>query len=172
MFRPGREEVAIAVPSFDVVSEVDMHEVTNAVDQASREVATRFDFKGTGAKFSLDGPELTLAGPSEFHLQQMLEILRQKLAKRRVDVGCLAVGEPETSGQQARQRLTVRQGLDVDLARKVVKEIKVAKLKVQASIQGDRVRVSGKKRDDLQDVIARLREHDFGLPFQYVNFRD
>jgi len=160
------------VPSFDVVSEVDMHEVTNALDQANREVTTRFDFKGSGSKFTLEGSEVRLVAASEFQLQQMLDVLRQKLSKRQVDVGCLEVGEPETVGREARQRVTVRQGLDTELCRKVVKEVKGTKIKVQVSIQGDRVRVSGKKRDDLQEVIVFLKEREFGLPFQYANFRD
>lgn len=160
------------MPTFDVVSEVDMHEVHNAVDQANREVNTRFDFKGTGSKFELAEADVTMTSESDFQLKQMLEILNQKLAKRKVDVGCLSIADPEMSGSEARQVVTVRQGLDTDLCRKVVKEIKGAKLKVQASIQGDRVRVAGKKRDDLQDVIAHLKDKDFGLPFQYINFRD
>ena len=160
------------MPSFDVVSEVDMHEVANAVDQASREVGTRFDFKGTESSFAQDGEVVTITSESDFQVQQMLEILRGRLAKRKVDIGCLAVADPETVGKLTRQRVTIRQGLDSDLCRRVVREIKGSKLKVQASIQGDRVRVSGKKRDDLQQVIGQLREIDFGLPFQYVNFRD
>lgn len=160
------------MPSFDVVSEVDMHEVANAVDQASREVGTRFDFKGTESSFAQDSEVVTITSESDFQVQQMLEILKGRLAKRKVDIGCLTVSDPETAGKLARQRVTIRQGLDSDLCRRVVREIKGSKLKVQASIQGDRVRVSGKKRDDLQQVIGRLKEIDFGLPFQYVNFRD
>ncbi|MEM7253834.1 MAG: YajQ family cyclic di-GMP-binding protein [Pseudomonadota bacterium] len=160
------------MPSFDVVSEVDMHEVTNAVDQARREIDTRFDFKGTNSAIEHETATITLVSESDFQLQQILDVLRSKMVKRKIDVGCLAVSEPEMSGQQVRQELTVRQGLDSDLCRNVVKHIKGAKLKVQASIQGDRVRVSGKKRDDLQSVISLLKEEDFGLPFQYENFRD
>ena len=160
------------MPSFDVVSEVDMHEVTNAVDQANREVRTRFDFKGTGSKYEREGGNVLLTAQSEFQLQQMVDILRQKLAKRGVDVACLAVGDAQTVGQEARQQVTVRQGLDTDLCRKVVKEIKSTKVKVQASIQGDRVRITGKKRDDLQSIITILKGQDYDLPFQYINFRD
>ncbi|MFT5392213.1 MAG: hypothetical protein ACI8PT_002410 [Gammaproteobacteria bacterium] len=160
------------MPTFDVVSEVDMHEVSNAVDQSSREVNTRFDFKGTGSKFELEDGEISMVSESEFQLQQMLEVLRAKLSKRKVDVACLSIGDVQMTLNEARQRITVRQGLDSDLCRKVVKEIKTAKLKVQASIQGDQVRVSGKKRDDLQDVIALLKDKDYELPFQYINFRD
>lgn len=160
------------MPSFDVVSEVDMHEVTNAVDQANREVTTRFDFKGTGSKYEREGGNVLLTAQSEFQLQQMVDILRQKLAKRGVDVACLAVGDAQTVGQEARQQVTVRQGLDTDLCRKVVKEIKSTKVKVQAGIQGDRVRITGKKRDDLQSIITILKGQDYDLPFQYINFRD
>lgn len=160
------------MPSFDVVSEFDAHEASNAVNQASREVDTRFDFKGTGSKFVLDGNVITLTSESEFQLQQMLDILRQKLAKRGVDVGCLDEQEPEVSSSQARQSVVLRQGIDTELARDLVKRVKAAKLKVQAAIQGDKVRISGKKRDDLQAVIAMLKEADVGLPLQYDNFRD
>lgn len=160
------------MPSFDVVSEVDMHEVSNAVDQARREVGTRFDFKGTDSKYELADDVVTLISESDFQIKQMLDILRTRLSKRNVDVGCLLEDDPVESGKTVSQKVTVRQGLDSDLCRKVVKEIKGAKLKVQSSIQGDRVRVSGKKRDDLQDAISLLKEKEFELPFQYTNFRD
>jgi uncharacterized protein YajQ (UPF0234 family) len=160
------------MPSFDVVSEVDMHEVTNAVDQANREVGTRFDFKGTGSKFDLDGSVVTLTSQSEFQLQQMMDVLTSKLARRGVDVSCLDAAEPELAGQEARQKVTLRQGIDKDLARRIVKRIKDAKFKVQAAVQGEQVRVTGKKRDDLQAVIADLRQADLGLPLQFTNFRD
>ena len=160
------------MPSFDVVSEVDMHEVTNAVDQANREVTTRFDFKGTGSRFDLEGGVVTLVSQSDFQLKQMMDVLVAKLAKRGVDVGCLQTAEPELAGQEARQRVTLRQGIDRDLARRIVKRIKDAKLKVQAAVQGEQVRVTGKKRDDLQAVITDLRGADLGLPLQFTNFRD
>ena len=146
------------MPSFDVVSDFDSHEARNGVDQANREVTTRFDFKGTGSKFELDGEVISLTTQSDFQLKQMMDILHQKLSKRGVDLGCLEEQEPEFSGSEARQKL--------------VKQIKAAKLKVQAAIQGDKLRVSGKKRDDLQAVIAMLKETDIGLPLQYENFRD
>jgi len=158
--------------SFDVVSEVDMHEVSNAVDQANREVSTRFDFKGTDSKFEVDAAVVNLSSPSEFQLKQMLDILNSKLSKRKVDIGCLEIGEVEMSGQQARQKVTIRQGIDKDRARKIVKQIKSSGLKLQAAIQGEQVRVTGKKRDDLQAVIASLRKTDYGLPLQFTNFRD
>ncbi len=160
------------MPTFDLVSEVDMHEVSNAVDQANREVTNRFDFKGTDSRFERDEAVITSVSESDFQLQQMLDMLKSRLVKRGIDIACLEVGEPEVTGRQARQRITIRQGLDQELCRRLVKEVKSSKLKVQASIQGDRLRVSGKKRDDLQAVIARLRELDVGLPLQYVNFRD
>ncbi|HEC17449.1 MAG TPA: YajQ family cyclic di-GMP-binding protein [Sedimenticola sp.] len=160
------------MPSFDAVSEVDLQEVRNAVDQANREIGTRFDFKGVDAKFELSGAEITLRAEVEFQLQQMMDILEKKLVKRKIDIGCMDIKEPETSLNAARQQVIIRQGIDTDTCKKIVKAIKAAKLKVQAQIQGERVRVTGKKRDDLQQVIALLRESDFGLPLQYINFRD
>ena len=160
------------MPSFDVVSEVDMHEVTNAVDQANREVSTRFDFKGSGARYERNDDEIVMTAPSEFQLQQMLDILQTKLARRGVDIACLEIGEPRASGKEVRQTVTVRQGLDSPLARQIVKLIKDSKLKVQAAIQGEKVRVTGKKRDDLQKIIAMLKEADLDMPLQFNNFRD
>ncbi|MFQ5675370.1 MAG: YajQ family cyclic di-GMP-binding protein, partial [bacterium] len=144
--------------SFDIVSEVNMHEVTNAVDQANREVSTRFDFKGSDARFELTAPEIILHGESEFQLKQMMDILSGKLAKRGVDLKAIALEKPEVFGKGARQKATVRQGVETEMARKIVKMIKDMKLKVQAAIQGEKVRVSGKKKDDLQKVIAMLKE--------------
>ena len=160
------------MPSFDVVSDFDAHEASNAVDQANREVNTRFDFKGTGSTFALDGQVVRLTTQSDFQLKQMLDILRQKLAKRSIDIGCLDEQEPEITGSEARQDVVLRRGIDSDLARKLVKQIKGSKIKVQAAIQGDKLRVSGKKRDDLQAVIRLLKDTDAGLPLQYENFLD
>ncbi len=160
------------MPSFDVVSEFDAHEARNAVDQANREVATRFDFKGTDSHYEIEGEQILLASQSDFQLQQMLDILRQKLAKRGIDVGCMDPQEPELALNKARQKVLLRQGIDTERARKLVKTIKASKLKVQAAIQGDKLRISGKKRDDLQAAIALLKEQDIGLPLQYENFRD
>ena len=160
------------MPSFDVVSEVDMHEVTNAVDQANREVSTRFDFKGSNARYELNESVVTMKAESEFQLQQMLDILQTKLSRRGVDITCLELGDPQQSGKEVRLEVTIRQGLDSELSKKIVKLIKDAKLKVQAAIQGDKVRVNGKKRDDLQQVIAMLKEAKLDLPLQYNNFRD
>lgn len=160
------------MPSFDVVSEVDLQEVRNAVDQANREIGTRFDFKGVKASFELLGSEIRLLAEQEFQLQQMMDILRQKLVKRQVDIGSLDAAAPVTSLNAARQTVTVRQGIDADTARALVKALKTSKLKVQAQIQGEQLRVSGKQRDDLQGAIALMREGDWGLPLQFTNFRD
>lgn len=160
------------MPSFDVVSKVDKHELQNAIDQVNREISTRFDFQGTEARVEGSEEELTLVAESDFQLQQMRTILDTKLAKRGVDVGCLEAKEPEIAGKRARQSIRVRQGIDKETARKIIKIVKESKLKLQAAIQGDQVRISGKKRDDLQQVIALLRETDLDLPLQYINFRD
>ena len=160
------------MPSFDVVSEVDMHEASNAIDQANREVTTRFDFKDAGARFELNESEIHLSAQVDFQLQQMQDILRTKLAKRSVDTACLDAQEIELSGQTAKQKIIIRQGLDAVLAKKIVKLIKESKMKLQASIQGDKVRITGKKRDDLQQAIALLKDADIDLPLQYDNFRD
>ena len=160
------------MPSFDVVSDFDAHEASNGVDQANRKVNTRFDFKGTGSKFELDGQLITLTTQSDFQLNQMLDMLRQKLSKRGIDIGCLDEKEPEFSGSEARQQVIMRKGIETDLARRLVKTVKGSKLKVQAAIQGDKLRISGKKRDDLQAAIALLKDADVDLPLQYENFRD
>ncbi|MEM1263116.1 MAG: YajQ family cyclic di-GMP-binding protein [Pseudomonadota bacterium] len=160
------------MPSFDIVSEVDMHEAQNAVDQANKEVSTRFDFKGTNSSFSLQESAIELDGEVSFQLDQMRGILTEKMSRRGIDVGCLDTGTPITSGQRAKQTITIRQGLDSDFAKRIVKDVKASKLKVQCAIQGDKVRVTGKKRDDLQQCIALLRDADLGLPLQFENFRD
>lgn len=160
------------MPSFDVVSEVDMHEASNAIDQANREVANRFDFKGSGSRYEQDEATITLHSQTDFQLRQMLDILQDKLTRRGVDIACLKIDEPEVTGREARQRVTLRQGLDTPLAKEIVQAIKQAKLKVQPTIMGDHVRVAGKKRDDLQQVIALLRGGKFELPLQFINFRD
>lgn len=160
------------MPSFDIVSELDMHEVTNAVDQANREVSNRFDFKGTNARFEQNENLITITAEADFQLKQLWDILENKLIKRSVDVACAELGDPDVNVAEARQVVTLRQGLDSTLTKKLVKMIKEAKLKVQASIQGDQVRVNGKKRDDLQSVIAMLKDSDFEMPLQFTNFRD
>ncbi len=160
------------MPSFDVVSEVDKHEVANATDQANREVTTRFDFKGTGSVFEREECTITSLSQSDFQLGQMLDILQSKLTKRGVDIDCLDVQDVEVAGNRARQKITVREGLDSNLCREIVKAIKSSKIKVQAAIQGDTVRVSGKKRDDLQKIITLLKDMKLGMPLQFKNFRD
>lgn len=160
------------MPSFDTVSEVDLQEVTNAVDQANREVGNRYDFKGSCAKVEHSDSQLNLQADNEFQLGQVKDILHKKLAKRGINLRSLEEGRLETSNNQARQIVTVRQGIGQDVARKIVKLVKESKLKVQVSIQGDKVRVNGKKRDDLQSVISLLKEAPIELPLQYINFRD
>lgn len=160
------------MPSFDVVSDFDQHEVVNAVDQANREVNTRFDFKGTGSKYELEGQLIILSSQSDFQLNQMLDILRQKLTKRGIDIACMKEDDPEITLNQAKQNVLLRKGIEMVLAKSLVKTIKGSKLKVQAAIQGDKLRVSGKKRDDLQSAISLLKDTDVDLPLQYENFRD
>lgn len=160
------------MPSFDIVSEVDPHELSNAVDQANREVNNRFDFKGSNARIEQNQYELTLITPSEYQVRQMADILDGKLAKRGIDVSSLERGKITESHNEARQVITIRHGIDQEYGKKLVKQIKASGVKVQASIQGDQVRVTGKKRDDLQQVIAMLREAKQELPLQFTNFRD
>jgi len=160
------------MPSFDIVSEVDAHELTNAVDQANRELANRFDFKNVDAKFALDDKLVTQSAPSEFQLQQMTDILRARLIARGIDARCLDFGDIETNLAGARQKITVKQGIERDLAKKIQATIKDAKLKVEAQINGDKLRVTGKKRDDLQATMALLRGQTFERPLQFDNFRD
>ncbi|MEZ5498066.1 MAG: YajQ family cyclic di-GMP-binding protein [Steroidobacteraceae bacterium] len=160
------------MPSFDVVSQIDRHELTNAVDQANRELSQRFDFKDSGAKYVLDEFAVTLTAKVEFQLQQMLDILKPRLAKRGIDVACLEVGEPQANLAEARQTVNLRHGIDQETGKKISRLIKEARLKVQAGIQGEKVRVTGKKRDDLQAAIALLRRGEFDRPLQYENFRD
>ncbi|MBP6807480.1 MAG: YajQ family cyclic di-GMP-binding protein [Chromatiaceae bacterium] len=160
------------MPSFDVVSEVDLQEVRNAVDQANREVGTRFDFKGIKANFELADDVIKLTTERDFQLRQMMDILRQKLAKRGVDIGSLDLKDTTSSLNAARQEVGLKQGIDTETAKSMIKSLKTAKLKVQAQIQGEQLRVSGKNRDDLQEAIAQLREGDWGLPLKFTNFRD
>ena len=160
------------MPSFDIVSEVDDHELTNAVDQANREIANRFDFKGVKASFNYADGKVTMLAEVEFQLQQMLDILKNKCVKRDISVECLDPQKPSTNLSEAKQEIIVKQGIDKELAKKITKLIKDQKLKVQTSIQGEQVRVTGKKRDDLQDCIATLKEAPIDMPLQYTNFRD
>ncbi|MHB1617209.1 MAG: YajQ family cyclic di-GMP-binding protein [Metallibacterium sp.] len=160
------------MPSFDIVSEVDQHELTNAVDQANRELKTRFDFRNVEASFKLDDGVITLTAPSDFQLKQMLEILRARIAARGIDLRCLDAGAADVNLAQARQRVTVKQGIEQAQAKKLIVALKAAKLKVEAQINADKLRVSGKKRDDLQAAMALLRVGEFELPLQFENFRD
>jgi uncharacterized protein YajQ (UPF0234 family) len=160
------------MPSFDVVSEFDSHELTNAVDQAVRELTQRFDFKGTDATFELEDTTVTLTAPADFQLKQMLEILKLRIAKRGIDIACLEVKDPVVNLARAKQAVILKQGIDADTGRKISRLIKDSKLKVQAQIQGEKVRVIGKKRDDLQEAIALLRKAQVEVPLQFNNFRD
>ena len=161
------------MPSFDIVSEVDMHELSNALDQSNREVGTRFDFKGTDASFELNNDsDINISAEVDFQIQQMMEILRSKMIKRGIDIKSLKEGDVQLVGQKASMIVAVNQGIEADIARKIVKAVKEAKLKVQTAIQGEKLRVTGKKRDDLQQVMALLKEGGFGVPLQYDNFRD
>ncbi len=160
------------MPSFDIVSEVDIHELTNAVDQANRELGTRFDFKGVDAAYVLDEATIALHAPSEFQLQQMRDILDARLIARKIDPRATETGDVETNVAGARQKITVKQGIGRELAKKIQGEIKTAKLKVDSQINGEKLRVTGKKRDDLQTAMALLRGQEFELPLQFDNFRD
>lgn len=160
------------MPSFDVVSEVDHHELVNAVDQANREVTTRFDFKGTDSKFELAEQVITMKTESEFQLQQMYDVLCNKMVKRSIDIICLEKGEPDIQARTATQTVKVNEGIDTLIAKKLVKLLKQSATKVQAAIQGEQLRVTGKKRDDLQAAIALLKESKQDIPLQYKNFRD
>ena len=160
------------MPSFDVVSQVDLNEVSNAVNQATRELDNRFDFKGTNAKFELDDSAVTVRAPNEFQVNQMYDILAARLASRKINVGCLEREATQQNVSDAWQIVRVRQGIDTDLARQLVKLVKQAKMKVQVAIQGDQLRVSGNKKDALQKVIELIKEQDVSLPLQFVNFRD
>jgi uncharacterized protein YajQ (UPF0234 family) len=161
----------ISMPSFDVVSELDKHEVTNAVDNAIKELDRRYDLKGKGT-FVFKEMTVTLTAEAGFQLEAMLEILKLAVAKRKLDVKCLEVKEAYASGKEMKQEVSLREGIDKELAKKIVAHIKDAKLKVQAAIQGEQVRVTGKKRDDLQEAMAALRAKEFDMPLQFNNFRD
>ena len=160
------------MPSFDVVSEVDRQEVRNAVDQANRELATRFDFKGTNATFGLEDEQVVMKAPDEFQLHQMYEILTKRLVGRRIDIRCLKRDEPQVNVGEARQSIAVRSGIESETARDIVKRVKATKIKVQVAIQGDKLRVTGKKRDDLQQVMGLLNEAKLDVPLQFENRRD
>jgi cyclic-di-GMP-binding protein len=160
------------MPSFDIVSKIDNHEATNAIDQANREVKTRFDFKDTNAHFEFVDDVITLIAPNKFQLQQMQQILEPKLVKRGIDINCLTRGDIQESLHEAKQKITIKHGIDHDAGKKINKLIKDSQIKVQTSIMGDHVRVTGKKRDDLQEVMALMRKESLGVPLQFENLRD
>jgi len=160
------------MPSFDVVSEVDQHELTNAVDQAQKEIQNRYDFKGTSAAAEIADSAIVLTADSDFQIQQMHPIVYTKLSARGIDIMCLDAGKVESSGKGVKQRMSVKEGIDKETAKKAVAKLKESKMKVQAQIQGEQLRVTGKKRDDLQQAMKLLKEADLGLPMQFQNFRD
>ncbi len=160
------------MPSFDIVSELNQHEVANGVDQASREVDTRFDFRGSDAKFELKDKVITLSAQTDYQLKQMLEMLSQRLAKRGIDVKCMQVGDPVTTLSTAKQVVTLREGIEGELGKKVQRLIKDSKIKVQAALQDKQVRVTGKSRDDLQAIMAMIKRAELDMPVQFTNFRD
>lgn len=161
------------MPSFDIVSEIDKPELTNGLHQANKELSTRFDFKGSDARVELSAKALTVFADNDFQIRQAVDILCERLAKRGLDLSCLHYQEiEEVGGGKARQVIDLKEGIDSDLGRSLVKKIKDKKLKVQTAIQGDQLRVTGKKRDDLQQVMAFLREAEVGIPLQFNNFRD
>ena len=172
MIHERRRIMILPMPSFDVVSEVNLDEVRNGVNQTTREINTRFDFKGKDASFEFEDSQIMMRAPDEFQLNQMYDILTSKLASRKVNVRCLQRDPVQVNVSDAWQVVKVRQGIETDLARQLVKTVKQTKMRVQVAIQGDKLRVTGKKRDDLQQVIALLKETKVKLPLQYINFRD
>ena len=159
------------MPSFDVVSELDVHEVTNAMDNAAKELERRYDLRGK-ATIEFKDKTITLTAEADFMLEQLIEIIKLALVKRKIDIQCLEYKEAYGSGKVVKQEVVLRDGIDQALAKKIVAAVKEAKLKVQASIQGDQVRITGKKRDDLQEAMALLRKQELGMPLQFNNFRD
>ena len=160
------------MPTFDIVSEIDRHELTNAVDQANKEIGTRFDFKGSNARIEFSGDDLVFHAQSRFQLQQMFPVLLSKMSKRGLDIDSLKMGDVTEAATTAKQPVTVQEGIDKEIAKKIVKLVKESKLKVQTAIQGEQLRVTGKKRDDLQEAMQLLKQADLGIPLQFNNFRD
>ena len=160
------------MPSFDVVSEFEAHELNNAVDQSNREIANRFDFRGTNSRVELSDNEMTIIAPNEFQVKQILDILQAKMVARGIDIDCLEVGATSVAVHESKLVATAKKGIDKDTARKIVKSVKDSKIKAQAQIQQEQVRITAKKRDDLQTLIAQLKEAKFGIPLQFQNFRD
>jgi len=160
------------VPSFDVVSEVDTHELANAIDQANREIGNRFDFKGSNAKITLKENVVSLEAEVEFQIKQIYDVVTQKMAKRGIDLECVSKGKLVEANKRATQDIIISQGISTEIGKKISKLIKESKVKVQSQIQGEKVRVTGKKRDDLQQTMQLLREQSLGVPLQFDNFRD
>ena len=160
------------MPTFDIVSEIDRHELTNAVDQANKEIGTRFDFKASNARIEFSGDDLVFHAQSRFQLQQMFPVLLSKMSKRGLDIDSLKMGDVTEAATTAKQPVTVQEGIDKEIAKKIVKMVKESKLKVQTAIQGEQLRVTGKKRDDLQEAMQLLKQADLGIPLQFNNFRD
>lgn len=160
------------MPSFDVVSEINHHELTNAIDQTQRELETRFDFRGTSAALEVKDLSVKLTGDSDYHIKSLTDMLLQKLAKRGISLGCVELKDPEPSGKVIHRTINLKEGIDQEVAKKIVTMIKSSKLKVQAQINGDKLRVTGKKKDDLQEAMAAIRAAEIELPLQFNNFRD
>tara|TARA_B100001113_G_scaffold194813_1_gene159780 strand:- start:791 stop:1273 length:483 start_codon:yes stop_codon:yes gene_type:complete len=160
------------MPSFDIKSEIDKHELTNSIDQANRVLKNRFDFKDANAEFKLNSDSITLTAKEDFHIKQMLGVLKEAITKRNIDVRVLKPENIEISNNTARQIVALQEGIDRDLAKSITALIKKSKLKVQSAIQGESVRVTGKKRDDLQDAIQAIKDQKYSLPLQFDNFRD
>tara|TARA_Y100001949_G_C15821644_1_gene258030 strand:- start:142 stop:624 length:483 start_codon:yes stop_codon:yes gene_type:complete len=160
------------MPSFDIKSEIDKHELTNAIDQANRVLKNRFDFKDANAEFKLNSDSITLTAKEDFHIKQMLGVLKEAITKRNIDVRVLKPENIEISNNTAKQIVALQEGIDRDLAKSITALIKKSKLKVQSAIQGESVRVTGKKRDDLQDAIQAIKDQKYSLPLQFDNFRD
>lgn len=160
------------MPSFDVVSEVNLDEMRNATENASRELSTRFDFRGVDASFEWKSPAVTVKAESDFQVKQMVDILRKQLVNRKIDPNAMDISSPEFSGKLCYQKVTIKEGIEKGVAKKIVKMVKDTKIKVQIAIQGEELRVTGKKRDDLQSVMQLIRESDLGQPFQFKNFKD
>ncbi|NTS75440.1 YajQ family cyclic di-GMP-binding protein [Catenovulum sp. SM1970] len=160
------------MPSFDVVSEVNLDEMRNATENSSRELSTRFDFRGVEASFEWKSPAVILTSEGEHSVKQMVDILRKQLVARKIDPQAMDISKAEISGKTCTQKVTIKEGIEKDVAKKIVKLVKDSKIKVQVAIQGEELRVTGKKRDDLQAVMQLIREADLGQPFQFKNFKN
>lgn len=161
------------MPSFDIVSEVNLQEVDNAVNQAAKEIGTRYDFKGSKCTIEHEAAVITIVADDDYKLEQVVEVLKEKMVRRKIEPGSLDFAKPESaSGDLVRQVVTVKQGIETELAKKICKMIKGSKIKVQAAIQGEAIRITGKKRDDLQEAIAKVKETGYELPLQFINFRE